>query len=109
MKSTTFFSIDSDDFETEIIKENGALLLACIHWSGEYRGQMKVLEVVAKQFNGTVKFCHLEKDLIERYRKQLGIEGTPTFLFFKNGKEKSRMLGQVNEQTLSSFVMQNLI
>ncbi len=102
-----FIPIGMDNFDFEITAEKRPVLLACIRRDDEYRELIEVLESISRRYGDELKICLLNEDFIEVYRK-LGIVGTPTFNIFYEGREKGRMLGKVDREKLSSFVLRTL-
>ncbi len=100
-------SIDVDSFYSEIIMEERPVLLAYIRRDYEYREQTEVLESVSKMYGDAVKACVLDEEPIGEFKK-LGIDGDPIFFVFYEGKERGRMFGKADIETLSLFVFQSL-
>lgn len=98
-------SIRIDSFESEVLEEKRPVLLAYIR--REYKKQTEILESISKKYGDTLKICLLDDKLSGAYKK-LGIEGDPTFFVFYKEKEKGRMLGKADMESLCSFVLQAL-
>nr|QIV52802.1 hypothetical protein [uncultured bacterium] len=101
-----FTTIDTENFESEIITAKDPVLLACIRRDHELKEQLELLENISKE-NSKLKICILHEDFSEIY-KILRIEGTPTFLIFLWKEEKGRLLGKVNISVLTSFIAKSL-
>ena len=102
-----FELISTDNFESGLLDEKRPVLLACIRRDHEFKEQTEVLERVSKSYGEDLKVCLLDGDFTGACRR-LGIEGTPTFLILYEGKEKARMLGKADMETLNSFVLRAL-
>ena len=100
--------VRSEDFESEVSREQRPVLLACFYGETELRTQLRVVENVSEGYKDTLKICVIDEDSLSTLREALGIVGTPTFLIFHQGEEKSRILGHVDRETLSAFVRQTL-
>jgi len=100
-------SIRLDSFESEVLEEKRPVLLAYIRRDHEYKKQTEVLESISERYGDTLKICLLDGNLSGAYKK-LGIEGDPTFFVFYKEKEKGRMLGKADRESLCSFVLQAL-
>jgi thioredoxin-like negative regulator of GroEL len=62
-------------------------------------------EAVADQFAGKVTFLKIFRQGNRDLATQLGVTGSPTVLFFKNGKEVgSRMTGEIKRSELKAAV-----
>ena len=107
-----FTTIGADNFDSEVIAEviagKRAVLLAYIVPDFAYRQQIEALESVSKKYSGdSVKICLLNEDFIKSHR-HFRIAGSPTFIIFYQGREKGRMLGKADKESLSSFILQTL-
>ena len=100
--------VRSEDFESEVSREQRPVLLACFYGEAELRTQLRLVESVSEGYKDTLKACVIDEDSLSTLREALGIVGTPTFLIFHQGEEKSRILGHVDGETLSAFVRQTL-
>jgi thiol-disulfide isomerase/thioredoxin len=47
------------------------------------------------------------EELTVAFSQKYAIDGTPTFLFFREGQVKDRLLGQVDVTMLIDFVIRN--
>lgn len=102
-----FTSIETDNFESEVLAEKKPVLLAFISPDYEYKEQTKVLGGVSKKYGKKLKVYLLDEVAIGTCMK-FGVEGSPAFILFDGGKEKGRMLGKANRETLSAFVSKTL-
>ncbi len=98
-----FISIESDDFESEIIEEKKPVLMAHLSRSHEDEDQKKILRSVSREYGETLKVFLSEEDSIGAFRR-FGIDGTPAFIIFHKGKAKGRMLGKADRSTLRSII-----
>jgi hypothetical protein len=46
----------------------------------------------------------LEEGLLERFKKNYSVVGTPTFLLLVEGKERGRMLGLADQEMLTDLI-----
>jgi thiol-disulfide isomerase/thioredoxin len=64
-------------------------------------------EAVAEQFAGKVKFCKIFRQGNRELAQKLGVTGSPTLLFFKNGREVGeRLSGEIKRTELKRAVEQ---
>ena len=105
-----FTSIGADNFVSEIITESRPVLMAYIVPDYACTGQLEVLEISSKRyFDDSIKICLTNENFVEsRAIMDLGIDGSPTFILFYRGKEKARIIGKADTETLVSFVIKNL-
>jgi hypothetical protein len=100
--------IRSEDFKQEVIAEKRPVLILCMPRDDEFPKQLKVIEDIATEYSPELKVGVLEEGLIEAFKKDYSVEGTPTFLLLVEGKERCRMLGLANQQTLTDLVLHYL-
>jgi len=99
--------IRPENFEQEVVEEKKPVLLLCMHRDEEFPNQMKVIEAIASKYSDELKVGLLEEEFIEAFKKNYGVVGTPTFLVLVEGKERGRMLGLADQETLTDLVSQS--
>ena len=62
-------------------------------WCGPCRAVAPVVEELATEYDGKVKFVKVNTDENGALASRLGIRGIPTLLFYKGGKEADRIVG----------------
>jgi thioredoxin-like negative regulator of GroEL len=92
--------IRPENFEQEVIAEKKPVLLLCMPRDEEFSKQVKLMEDIAEKYSNEVKVCVLQEETIEAFKKNYNILGTPTFLIIREGKERGRMLGLADKETL---------
>jgi hypothetical protein len=100
--------IGKDNFYSETSDEQRPLLLACLHESPEFDQQAGALDGLSRVFGDALKVCLLDPDCIDTFSHVLQISGTPTFLIFRDGHEKGRLLGLADGGRLAAFVVKAL-
>ena len=96
-------SIKPNDFENEVLGYDKPVLMACLSRDFRFKEQKEILDSVLRDYGGSLKVCLRDKDTLGDFRK-FGIEGSPTFIIFHEGKEQGRMLGTVEKDRLNSFI-----
>ena len=99
--------IRPENFEKEVIGEKKPVLLLCMHRDEEFPNQLKVIEAIATKYSDELKVGLLEEEFIEAFKKNYGVIGTPTYLILIGGKERGRMLGLADQETLTDLVSQS--
>jgi hypothetical protein len=97
--------IRPENFEREVIGEKKPVLLLCMPRDEEFPKQFKVLEDIATKYSQELKVGVLEEGLIEAFKKNYSVIGTPTFLLLVEGKERGRMLGLADQEMLTDLVL----
>ena len=98
--------IRPENFEQEVIAEKKPVLLLCMPRDEELPNQLKVMEDIARRYGQELKVGVLQEEFIEAFKREYGVVGTPTFLMLVEGKEKNRMLGLADRETLTDLISQ---
>ncbi|MGN0953738.1 thioredoxin family protein [Dialister sp.] len=87
--------IHSDaDLDREFIEKKGFVLLELgASWCRPCQVMAPAFQAVETQFENQVRLCRIDVDEQEEMAERFGLEGVPTFVFFKDGKEKGRIIG----------------
>lgn len=69
-------------------------------WCGPCRLIAPVIEELATEYDGKMKFCKLDVDVNQKTAMEYGIRSIPTLLIFKGGKVVSSVIGAVPKSHL---------
>ncbi len=90
----TYINVTGQDFDEKILQ---APNMALVHFSSEQVSLCGIqdveLAVVSKDYQGRVTFAKLNTDDNPEVTQQWNIEGVPTLIFFKSGRELHRIKG----------------
>lgn len=104
MKSAVVRLIRPDNFEREFISEEKPLLVLCMPRNEEFAGQIELLESIGARYGGELIVGVLDENSIEAFKRNYRFAGTPTFLILVKGKERGRMLGLADQETLMELI-----
>ncbi len=76
-------------------------------WCGPCRMLSPVIEELAEKRGNEVKFLKVNVDESQQTARDFGITSIPTIILFKDGQEKSRVVGLQDFDELSNFIDQN--
>ena len=93
--------ISDQNIESEVIKSALPVLVDLwAPWCGPCRMVGPVIEKLAEEYEGKVKFCKLNVDENQQTAAKNSVMSIPTLLFFKNGERVDTVVGAVSEQVL---------
>ncbi|PKL23993.1 MAG: hypothetical protein CVV47_12070 [Spirochaetae bacterium HGW-Spirochaetae-3] len=77
-------------------------------WDGPSRKMLSVVDILARQYKGQMRFVRVNADGAPDVCAEYGIEQLPTFAVFKDGKMVGQQSGAVPEKALKSFIVKQL-
>ena len=77
-------------------------------WCGSCRTLAPIIEAVARQHAGTVRFVKLNVDDSPAIAGRYGIRGIPTLILFRERQEQERVIGVVTEEEISRTINRHL-
>jgi len=77
-------------------------------WCGPCKMLAPVVEKVAGQLAGKMKFVKLNTDEAPSLAGQYQVSGIPCLILFKDGQAVDRIVGFVNESTITSMLNKHL-
>lgn len=89
-------TITDENFEQEVVKSDVPVLIDFwAVWCGPCKAIAPIVEELADEYNGKVKFGKLDVDNNQQTSIKYGVRSIPTLLLFKEGKLKDTIIGAV--------------
>jgi thioredoxin 1 len=97
--------VSDEQFDSEILKaEKPVLVDFWAPWCGPCRMVGPVVEELAGEYQDRLKVAKVNTDDNQSHAARLGIQGIPTLIFFKDGREVDRVVGALPKGALKQRI-----
>lgn len=101
--------INTDNFESEVVNNNGITVVDFFaNWCGPCRKLGPILEEVEQELSAKVKFTKINTDDNIEMAKKYQVSGLPTLLVFKNGEPAERMVGLMPKSSIITNIEKHI-
>lgn len=101
--------ITDANFNTEVCESDKLTLVDFwATWCGPCRKLAPMLDEIAEEFDGKVKFVKIQADQNMESAQKYSISGLPCMLIFKNGEPVERIVNIVPKSTIVSNLNKHL-
>ncbi len=107
--SESVFHVTDDSFEEEVLNsEQPVLIEYWAEWCGPCKMIAPLLDEIAGDYEGKLKFTKLNIDDNPNTPPKYGIRGIPTLMIFKNGNAEATKVGALSKSQLTAFIDQSI-
>jgi len=93
--------VNGNNFKQEVLESSIPVLVDFwASWCMPCRMLAPTIEKLAEENQGKLKVCKLNTDENQNISAQYGIQGIPTLIIFKEGKEDGRTVGVMSKEKL---------
>jgi thioredoxin 1 len=101
--------VNDSDFDAEVLKSNIPVIVDIwAPWCGPCRLYSPIIDDVAKEYEGKIKFVKINADDNEKTVMKFNVSSIPTTLLIKNGQLKAMNVGAVPKETMKKWISQNM-
>ncbi len=100
---TDIVDVTDENFDNEIVKSDlPALVDFWAEWCGPCKMIGPVVEELAEQYAGKIKFAKMDVDKNRQTPMKFGIRNIPTLIFFKGGEVFNTIIGAQTKANLEA-------
>ena len=95
----------TNDFKSEVVESDTPVLVDFwAEWCGPCKVIAPVVEELAKDYEGKVKFGKVNVDDHNMVASEYGVRSIPTLLIFKNGAVVNQIVGAVPKEKITAIL-----
>jgi thioredoxin 1 len=101
--------LNDKNFKSEVINSKEPVLVDFwADWCGPCKRIAPIVEELAKEYDGKIKFAKLNIEEAQTTATNFGIMSIPTLLLFKHGKVVQQSVGVVSKKDLKAIIDRNI-
>lgn len=97
--------LTDEGFDTEVLKSDIPVMVDFwAEWCGPCKQLTPIIEELAKEYAGRIKFCKLNIDSFQTIPAKYNITAIPTIIVFKGGNPAPKMVGVKSKKEYKSAI-----
>lgn len=105
MAGNGVFQVGDQDFQAQVLSSKEPVLVDFwATWCAPCRAIAPVIEELAKEYEGRVRFAKVNVDENQDTAEKFGIRAMPTFLLFKGGQVIDQLVGAQPKNRINEFI-----
>ena len=105
MSKSTIEHVTEDSWHREVLKSSRPVVVDFYaDWCGPCRYESPVLDYLAKELEGQIKFVRLDVDKEKAVADEYKIQSIPTISIFSSGRRVSSIIGALSRSELKGFI-----
>jgi|TARA_B110001454_G_scaffold146210_1_gene135713 thioredoxin 1 len=102
-------AVTDSSFDVDVLQSDLPVLVDFwADWCGPCKMVAPVVEELAAEYDGTVKFAKVDVDANPVTAGKYGVRSIPTLLIFKDGKPVGQVVGAVPKQVLEARLKESI-
>jgi thioredoxin 1 len=99
------YEFNDANFQTDVLESDKVTLIDLwAEWCGPCKMMGPVVDELAEEFKGVANIGKLNVDDNSEVPMQFNVRGIPTFLIFKNGELKEKIVGATTKRALADAI-----
>ena len=101
-------SVKPRQLEQALLEDAAPLAVAFLKRNAHYAEQVRTLAQACQATSPPTACCVCDPDYLPSAARKYDVHGTPTFVLFSDGRERGRLIGAADADSLQDFIAEAL-